>query len=363
MGKLRTQGQQLLTHVTTVRSHPNRITFTATVDGDTLLLQRADGTEKSEWQLSQQAGQLNLERIGSAYHLVANTELLAAIEACFLTYPDCLTLTLTAHVIAVDELISSGIVLRDQNGQLSVKTELFWQQPQPWLVQSQSFPFPLTYVFGQGRRHPLRPPKPTGILYQRYIPWLERTLSFRTLDLQNDLRLFSRWMNDPVVAAAWREEGDLARHHAYLEGLEADPHVITIVACLDNEAFGYFEVYWAKEDRLAPFYDVDDFDRGWHVLIGEPAFRGKPFVSAWLPSISHYLFLNDCRTQRIVIEPRVDNYKMIRNLGKCGYTNLKEFDFPHKRATLAMLLRERFFADRHWIPKDNAASPSSISLT
>jgi hypothetical protein len=42
--------------------------------------------------------------------------------------------------------------------------------------------------------------------------------------------------------------------------------------------------------------------------------------------------------------------------------NLKEFDFPHKRATLAMLLRERFFADRHWIPKDSAASPSSISL-
>ena len=36
----------------------------------------------------------------------------------------------------------------------------------------------------------------------------------------------------------------------------------------------------------------------------------------------------------IVIEPRWDNHKMIRNLAKCGYANLKEFDFPHKRAML-----------------------------
>ena len=134
-------------------------------------------------------------------------------------------------------------------------------------------------------------------------------------------------MNDPVVAAAWREEGDLAKHRAYLQNIDGDPHVIALIASLDDRAFGYFEVYWAKEDRIAPFYDADDFDRGWHVLIGEPSFRGKPFVTAWLPSISHYLFLNDCRTQRIVIEPRSDNYKMIRNLGKCGYVNLKEFGF------------------------------------
>jgi acetyl CoA:N6-hydroxylysine acetyl transferase len=54
---------------------------------------------------------------------------------------------------------------------------------------------------------------------------------------------------------------------------------------------------------------------------------------------------------------------MIRNLGKCGYANLKEFDFPHKRAMLGMLLRERFFADRRWVPRDTATSSYSQSLS
>jgi RimJ/RimL family protein N-acetyltransferase len=70
-----------------------------------------------------------------------------------------------------------------------------------------------------------------------------------------------------------------------------------------------------------------------------------------MPSISHYLFLADCRTQRIVIEPRADNDKMLRSLARCGYALLKEFDFPHKRAVLGMLLRERFFGEALWVPR------------
>ncbi len=86
--------------------------------------------------------------------------------------------------------------------------------------------------------------------------------------------------------------------------------------------------------------------------------RGKRFVTAWLPSISHYLFLDDDRTQRIVIEPRADNFKMIRNLAQCGYTHLKEFDFPHKRAMLGMLSRERFFSEQLWVPRSITSSHS-----
>lgn len=362
MGKLHEQGQRLSARVTTIICRPDGIPYAATIDGNTLLVQKAHKAGKSTWRLCPHPDQLVLEWIKADSGALSVAELLVAIEACFLTYPQQDQLKLDASAADVNELMCLGLVLRDENKQMIVRAQVFWQQPAPWLRQPQPYGFPLTYTLRQGPRHPLRPPKPVGVVYQRYIPWLSATLSFRTIDLQHDLESFSRWMNDPIVAAAWREEGDLAKHRAYLEYINGDPHVIALVASLDDQAFGYFEVYWAKEDRVAPFYDADDFDRGWHVLIGEPGFRGKPFVTAWLPSISHYLFLNDCRTQRIVIEPRSDNYKMIRNLGKCGYVNLKEFDFPHKRATLAMLLRERFFADRHWIPKDNGAPPSSISL-
>ena len=362
MGKLHEQGQRLSARVTTIICRPDGIPYTAMFDGDMLLVQKAGEAGKSTWRLGSHPDHLLLKCMTADSGALSVAELLVAIEACFLTYPQLDQLKLDTSVADVNELMYLGLMLRDENKQMSVRAELFWQQPTPWLRQPQPYGFPLTYKLCQGARHPLRPPKPVGIVYERYIPWLGATLSFRAVDLQHDLESFSRWMNDPVVAAAWREEGDLAKHRAYLQNIDGDPHVIALIASLDDQAFGYFEVYWAKEDRIAPFYDADDFDRGWHVLIGEPGFRGKPFVTAWLPSITHYLFLNDCKTQRIVIEPRSDNYKMIRNLGKCGYVNLKEFDFPHKRATLAVLLRERFFADRHWIPKDSTASSGSISL-
>ena len=39
---------------------------------------------------------------------------------------------------------------------------------------------------------------------------------------------------------------------------------------------------------------------------------------------------------------------------------MKEFDFPHKRAMLGMLLRERFFGEALWIPQGDATvSPPS----
>ncbi len=69
-----------------------------------------------------------------------------------------------------------------------------------------------------GRYHPRRAPKPHGLLYQRYIPWLGRTFTFRSLEIDEDLPRFNRWMNDPDVAVIWEEEGDLQKHRAYLEG-------------------------------------------------------------------------------------------------------------------------------------------------
>ncbi|MFM9432982.1 acetyl CoA:N6-hydroxylysine acetyl transferase [Janthinobacterium sp. CG_23.3] len=224
------------------------------------------------------------------------------------------------------------------------------QERHLWLPRALPAPA-LVYQVSAGRRHPLRPPQPVGDVYRRYIPWLERTLSFRVADSDADLPHFHRWMNDPHVAEFWEEQGDLARHRAYLERLAGDPHSIPLIACLDDVPFGYFEVYWASEDRIAPFCEPDDFERGWHVLIGEAGCRGQAFVSAWLPSIAHYLFLDDSRTGRLVIEPRADNQRMRRNLTRSGYDLLGEFDFPHKRAVLGVLPRERFFERQLWAPQ------------
>lgn len=331
-------------------AYPNGQRLRISIDGQRRTIEIADDLRRSPWVVDEDADGLTLEWGGSCCDEADDAHLLAALEAASTRWPGHASLTLAMSPADGAALVRSGLIQLNPGAWPTVSREALWQQPRLWLPAPRDA-YPLRYTLTGGHRHPRRPPKHAGTLYQRYIPWLAKTLSFRSVDMAADLPLFHRWMNDPVVAYFWQEQGDLAKHRAHLEAIAADPHVSALIACFDGEPFGYFEVYWAKEDRIAPFYDADDFDRGYHVLVGEAGFRGKPYLTAWMPSISHYLFLDDCRTQRIVIEPRSDNQKMLKSLARCGYAHIKEFDFPHKRAVLGMLLRERFFGDALWIPQ------------
>lgn len=330
-------------------SHPHGVPFRANMDVEDQCLRLEGEHHRSSWRLERRVGHTVLAWPTSSAPPLDAT--LAAIEAIFAFHPDAQALHLQVPETMYPALRHAGIVVDDDNARPCVSAELYWQQPGMWLPSPRPLPYPQQPIMSAGHRHPRRPPKPEGTVYRRHIPWLKATLSFRVLDLELDLERFNRWMNDPVVAHFWEEQGDLAQHRKRLEATLSHPSALPLIGCFDDQPFGYFEAYWAKEDRIGAYYAADDFDRGWHLLIGEAAFRGSPYVAAWLPSISHYLFLDDCRTQRLVIEPRVDNAKMLRNLARCGYAHLKAFDFPHKRAMLGMQLREHFFNERSWIPQ------------
>jgi len=60
-------------------------------------------------------------------------------------------------------------------------------------------------------------------------------------------------------------------------------------------------------------------------------------VASWLSALTHYLFLDDPRTQRVVAEPRADNAKMI------GHMQNQGFHCEKARAALMVWGRERFF--------------------
>lgn len=308
------------------------------------------------WRVRHDAGNTSLIATSMVDDAAGQTALAAALEMLFCRSNRTAAITLKLPAGQTVRLRQAGLAIAAENGDLQVHAGMFWQQAHHWLSGDAAAALPLHYRMSDGKRHPWRATKPQGTVYRRYIPWLQASLSFRRLEVEPDLAHFNRWMNDPVVAHFWQETGSIAQHRDYLAKLDADAHVFPLIASLDERPFAYFEIYWAKEDRIAPFSDAGDYDRGWHVLVGEEQCRGQAFVSAWMPSISHYLFLDDPRTQRLLIEPRSDNRKMLRSLDRSGYALLKEFDFPHKRAMLGMVSRERFFSEQLWIPR-----PASVT--
>ncbi|WP_194792083.1 GNAT family N-acetyltransferase [Pseudomonas sp. UFMG81] len=240
-------------------------------------------------------------------------------------------------------LASGLLVATEQPGHYLCERTLFWQLPQPWLGDAMADLYPQQMQISNGKRHPRRAPKPRGEVYRRFDARLGSWVSLRTLEIEQDLERFNRWQNNPRVVQFWQEGGSLAQHREYLTKLEHDPHTLTLIGCFDDQPFAYFEAYWAKEDRIAPFYPADDYDRGIHMLVGEETQRGPHKVASWLSALVHYLFLDDPRTQRVVAEPRADNGKMIGYMQDQCFHCEKEFDFPHKRAALMILGRERFF--------------------
>ncbi|GAA6042400.1 hypothetical protein JCM8097_004498 [Rhodosporidiobolus ruineniae] len=216
--------------------------------------------------------------------------------------------------------------------------------------------------------HPLRPPKPnpSSILYSRYLPHLTtnplRPSYFKLAQCTlKDLPTLHTWMNDPRVDQFWMEKGSLEDHQKFIEGRTADPHTLAVIgsyvelgdagkgdeAIEKEEPAVYAEVYWGKEDRLGPLMPegmVQDYDRGIHMLVGSNSHRGPHRVRAWLPSLCHFCFLDDPRTQRVLCEPNEKNEKMVKYLESVGFKRHGSVTFPHKVSALMILDKADFYA-------------------
>jgi len=216
----------------------------------------------------------------------------------------------------------------------------FYQLPDLWLKSTPASSFPELSAEG----HPLRPPQPQGLVYARRDPAIDMTVSFAAIAVERDLDLFHAWMNDGHVAFFWELAKSKEDLRAYLERLQADPHAFGLIGSFDGEKAGYFEVYWGAEDRLGAHYDAHPYDRGWHGLIGNARFLGRARTAAWLRALTHLLFLDDVRTEKVVGEPNAAHRKLLRYADELAYRKVKEFDFPHKRAALMHCARTAFFA-------------------
>jgi len=122
-------------------------------------------------------------------------------------------------------------------------------------------------------------------------------------------------------------------------------HSFPAIGLWDGKPFGYFEIYWVKEDNLGKYLssvDVQDWDRGFHVLVGEEEYRGKHRVGPWISSLVHWALSQDYRTNSVVLEPRIDNLTFISHLQDFGFGKENEISMLHKCSALMRLRRETF---------------------
>ncbi|KAI0411827.1 acyl-CoA N-acyltransferase [Xylaria grammica] len=223
-------------------------------------------------------------------------------------------------------------------------------------------PPPLQYVITNSVRHPRRqkPPRMGETFYARFVPSMGKYLSFRVASLSpgpvphlgpvgrgekdgelahlcslSDRSLLQTWLSKPRVSAFWG-----GYHENFLPDALKSQHSFPAIGLWDGVPFGYFEIYWVKEDPLGQYMgnDAQGFDRGMHVLVGEEWARGK--VALWLSSLLQWCWQADSRTMNVYLEPRVDNTRFIEHLQNLGFAKEKQLALPHKQAWLCRLRRD-----------------------
>lgn len=241
-------------------------------------------------------------------------------------------------------------------------------------------PAPTVYTMTDYIRHPVRPkpPRMGEIFYTRFVPSVGQYLSFRVASISpkpvpylgpagphppeqrsqlstlSDTSLLKKWLSNPRVSAFWGEYME-----NFLPAILGSRHSFPVIGMWDGVPFGYFEIYWVKEDVLGKYSGAaDDYDRGFHVLIGEDWARGR--VQPWLSGLVHYCLCADYRTNSVCIEPRVDNERsvaptipesssrmltdsrFIQHLQVAGFSKEREVTFPHKQSWFGRLRRENW---------------------
>lgn len=281
----------------------------AEYDNDFLILKKSSG-EVYKFKVCDQEQTVKVTPLRSLSNLEEKHILITVLDALF-------GHNLDLHRIDIDKALSLS------------RTE-FYQMPFAWLRSQNNSKAQLKFT--------------DGVHYRRYIPEIEKTLSFRQIEIEKDLETFHEWQNQPRVYDLWDLNKSIDELRQYLQKTLQDPHTIPMILSFDDEPVGYFEVYWAADDRIAPYYDVESYDRGFHFLIGNKKHLGSAKTRAAVSSVMHMIFLDEALTQRIVAEPRSDNKKVLKYVELVpGWKFIKEFDFPHKRAALLMASRSDFF--------------------
>ncbi|MCZ3030117.1 UNVERIFIED_CONTAM: acetyltransferase [Acinetobacter baumannii] len=173
--------------------------------------------------------------------------------------------------------------------------------------------------------------KNSGILYE-----------FLAFDIKRDFNKVLKWMHEPHVIPQWQLNKDKIELGVYFEKMIIDDHQKLFIIKISGRSVGYLEIYEAKRDRLSLYYDADEHDMGWHILLGESDVVGKGHFRTIMRMICFFIFENSF-AEKIVGEPDVNvkSYQYVAD--QIAFESQGVIDMLEKKATLYHCYRKKFY--------------------
>ncbi|NIG56237.1 GNAT family N-acetyltransferase [Chitinophaga sp. Cy-1792] len=167
--------------------------------------------------------------------------------------------------------------------------------------------------------------------------------SFRPLQLDTDIFLIHNWVNREY-AKYWQMQHTSIEQvkHTYTSIIQSK-HAQAFLGFCNNVPAFLWESYYAANDPIGKYYDVQEGDYGLHLLVAPPDRVIHGYTLQILHTIMQYMLMNDA-VKRVIVEPDIRNEKMHVLTQKVGFAYTRELQLPHKKAYLAFCTREQYAA-------------------
>jgi aminoglycoside 6'-N-acetyltransferase len=141
-----------------------------------------------------------------------------------------------------------------------------------------------------------------------------------------DVPILHQWLNDPRVLAYYEGRDKPHDMDMVRERFLSKTDLSDVLGCLvtwKGSPLGYVQVYPILGKELALYgYPHDHRIFGMDQFLGEPDLWNQGIGTLLVGAVVDWL-IQECKAERVVMDPRVENVRAIHVYEKCGFRKVK----------------------------------------
>lgn len=182
---------------------------------------------------------------------------------------------------------------------------------------------------------------PGEIIFTRHIIQLNKTLSFRSLNLGTDLNMIHKWVNMDYTLAYWRLNGSKQHLYELYYSIQRNSNGHSYIALLDDQPICQFDVYRILADEIRQFIPANENDCGFHLLMAP---NEKPISGLSVAIVQAYLsyYFTFREATQMFAEPDIRNNRSNQILQRAGFSFHHSIEMSYKTANLYSITKQNF---------------------
>lgn len=184
---------------------------------------------------------------------------------------------------------------------------------------------------------------PGCTIFSRHLETINKTLSFRSFNLEKDTDTIHHWVNQPYALPFWQLDGNRERVYDLYYNIQRNSNGHSYMGTLDDQPICQFDVYRILADELRQFVSANENDCGFHLLMAPNENPVPGLTVSIVQTFLHYYF-SFTQASRMYAEPDLTNRRSNRILQKIGFTYHHAIEMSYKTAKLYSITKDQFYA-------------------